>query len=336
MGSGPRHENAESILKLALMMQATREGVSLADIQNQLEVSRRTAERMRDAVERVFPQMEPITGGERIKRWRLPQGTLSRLMNGSKEQLADLSTAIDLLKRENMQGQAAQLESLRLSLCGAMRPDALRRMEPDLEMLTLAEGLALKPGPRIVLREEFISTIRSAILNTHTIRIKYQKNRKTNESKLQTVHPYGLLYGRKTYLVGYSVEAKDWRLWLLANILKVTETGDTYKRDAKFTLQSYAERSFGIFQEDPVNVVLRFSPEAANDAASYVFHPTQTIEEQKDGSLIVRFKAGGLAEMSWHLFTWGSTVEIIKPSSLRDKMRQMCKESLISLEKHDG
>jgi hypothetical protein len=32
MGSGPRHENAELVLRLALMMQATREGLSLGDI----------------------------------------------------------------------------------------------------------------------------------------------------------------------------------------------------------------------------------------------------------------------------------------------------------------
>jgi hypothetical protein len=116
--------------------------------------------------------MEVVASGEKIKRWRLPQGTLSRLIDGSKEQLADLSTAIELLKRENMAGQATQLENLRLSLCGAMRPESLRRMEPDLEMLTMAEGLALRPGPKLIQREEVISTIRSAILNTHVTRAK--------------------------------------------------------------------------------------------------------------------------------------------------------------------
>lgn len=327
MGSGSRHENAELVLKLALMMQATREGVSLGDIQEKLEVSRRTAERMRDAVERVFPQMEVVASGEKIKRWRIPQGVLSSLVDGSKELLADLNTAIELLKRENMAGQAMQLENLRLSLCGAMRPEALRRMEPDLEMLTMAEGLALRPGPKIILRDETISTIRSAILNTHVLRIKYQ-GRVSGKNSWQTLHPYGLLYGRKSYLVAHNPEMNDWRLWLLSNMLEITETKDSYTRDPNFSLQTFAERSFGVFQEEPMNIVLKFSPDAAKDASTYLFHPTQTVEKQTDNSLIVRFTTGGLTEICWHLFTWGSAVEILEPPALRDHMQQMCKDSL--------
>jgi hypothetical protein len=42
---------------------------------------------------------------------------------------------------------------------------------------------------------------------------------------------------------------------------------------------------------------------AAPDARKFLFHRTQTTEEQPDGSLIVRFTACGLSEMCWHLFT---------------------------------
>jgi len=63
-------------------------------------------------------------------------------------------------------------------------------------------------------------------------------------------------------------------------------------------LQTFAERSFGVFQEEPFDVVWRFSPTAAADARQFLFHPTQTMEDQPDGSLIVRFRAGGALEMS--------------------------------------
>ena len=68
-----------------------------------------------------------------------------------------------------------------------------------------------------------------------------------------------------------------------------------------------------MFQEEPFDVVWRFSPKAAPDARQFLFHPTQTMESQPDGSLIVRFRAGGALEMSWHLFTWGDEVEVLKP-----------------------
>jgi len=40
------------------------------------------------------------------------------------------------------------------------------------------------------------------------------------------------------------------------------------------------------------------------------------------GSLLVRFRAGGLLEMSWHLFTWGDEVEVIKPKRLVSMLRK--------------
>jgi len=64
-------------------------------------------------------------------------------------------------------------------------------------------------------------------------------------------------------------------------------------------------------------VVLRFEAEAADDAAGWLFHPSQSIEREPDGALIVRFHAGGMQEMCWHLFTWGTAVTIVAPEELR-------------------
>ena len=61
----------------------------------------------------------------------------------------------------------------------------------------------------------------------------------------------------------------------------------------------------------------RFAPRAAERAAEFRFHPTQVLEPQNDGSLIVRFTAAGWLEMAWHLYQWGDTVEVIAPDGLR-------------------
>ena len=56
-----RYEKAETILRIALDMQGSVGGLSLDDIRRNYSdkpLSRRTAERLRDAVERVFPQFE--------------------------------------------------------------------------------------------------------------------------------------------------------------------------------------------------------------------------------------------------------------------------------------
>lgn len=58
-------------------------------------------------------------------------------------------------------------------------------------------------------------------------------------------------------------------------------------------------------------MVWRFSPAAAPHARRFVFHPTQRVEEESDGSLFVRFQASGHLETYWHLYTWGKSVEML-------------------------
>ena len=53
-------------------------------------------------------------------------------------------------------------------------------------------------------------------------------------------------------------------------------------------------------------------------AAEFHFHPTQVLEPQDDGSLIVRFTAAGWLEMAWHLYQWGDKVEVLAPQELRE------------------
>src|SRR6056297_168588 len=70
---GPmRYARTSDLITLALRMQGSAEGLSLADIMTQFEVSRSTAERMRNALRDALPQIEERgePGGE--KRWRLP------------------------------------------------------------------------------------------------------------------------------------------------------------------------------------------------------------------------------------------------------------------------
>ena len=45
--------------------------------------------------------------------------------------------------------------------------------------------------------------------------------------------------------------------------------------------------------------------------------PGQRLEDQPDGSLVVRFEASGWLEMAWHLYQWGDAVEVLAPEGLR-------------------
>jgi predicted DNA-binding transcriptional regulator YafY len=65
-------------------------------------------------------------------------------------------------------------------------------------------------------------------------------------------------------------------------------------------------------------VVLRIRPESAEGALRWRFHSDQQLATQPDGSVVVRFRASGMRELAWHLFTWGDQVEIQAPPRLKD------------------
>jgi predicted DNA-binding transcriptional regulator YafY len=324
-----RYEKLEALLRVALDMRGNAEGISLEEIQQGYGVSRRTAERMRDVIERVFPQMEQANPGEVPKRWRIRSGPISNLIGISTEELSALTTAALLAQRDNVTDLSARLETLAAKLKSLIRPDAARRIGPDLEALMEAEGIALRPGPRLAISNTLLEELRHAILACRKVRLHYRA-RGTGKLSRQLVCPYGFLYGNRHYLVAYSLSEgiSDYRLFSLANIEKV-EVQDVpqFRRRKDFSLQKFAERSFGVFQEDPLEVVWRFTPKAAADARQYLFHPTQAFKDEDDGSLVVQFRAGGALEMCWHLFTWGDQVEVIEPRRLRTLVRQQLQKA---------
>lgn len=314
-----RYEKADNLLQLALEMQAARRGLSLVDIQERFGVGRRTAMRMRDAVLRNFPQAVEVETGEKTKRWRIPAGVLDRLVSFSADEMADLESAASFLTANGQADRAARLLDVRGKLKALMPPDVARRTEPDIDALLEAEGYAMRPGPKPRIPGDIMSGLRDAVKACVKVRIQY-RNRRNGKLNERLVHPYGFLFGHRNYLVAYHEhpKANDVVLFSLSNVEDAAVTNDYFARDPKFQLAAFAARSFGVYQQDPYDVVWKFSPDAAATAAEFEFHPTQKLEPQDDGSLIVRFRAASDLEMAWHLYMWGDRVEVLAPESLRD------------------
>ena len=321
--SAVRYERLKDIVKLAIRMQGLRGGVTLDEIQAEFAVGRRTAERMRDAVEWAFGPLEIADGGDNKRHWRLRSDALRRLAPLSTEELAELESAAETLERTGFEARAAALRELHTKLRAAQRTDSLARIEADIEALVQAEGLAMRPGPRPSLDRDLLARLREAITTCRIVEVRYL-SQSTGRHSRQSIAPYGLLYGNRPFLVGRTDWSDAMRLWRLGNMSEAQVTGETFTRDPDFNLEAYARRSFGTFQEKPVDVVLRFTAEVKRDAAALLFHPSQSMEENADGTLTVRFTAGGLDEMCWHLATWGESVTVKEPDNLRQRLAAMC------------
>ena len=273
---------------------------------------RRLEEDLRDAVE-VFGPLEIVARDDNRRHRPLRSDALHRLVSVSAGGPTELASAATTLGHSGLEERAAVVRDLTTKLRATLRHESLARIESDLEAVVYAEGLAMRPRPR--LDTCVVSLLREAITTCRVVEFRYFA-RSTRRRSRQRVWPCGLLYGNRAFLVARTDWSDEPRLRRLANMSEARLAEETFERDPALDLHNYARRSFGTFQEKPVTVVLRFDAGEARDASSFVFHPDQSFEENCDGSLTVRFKAGGIDEMCWHLFTWGESASVERPVRL--------------------
>ncbi len=235
----------------------------------------------------------------RNKCWRIPSGKFSSLTRFDADELAELQAAITRLRRDNLEEPADILENLAIKIKSIVRADQAVKLETDLEALLEAEGFAMRPGPKLKIKGEVLNTLRNAVKACLKVKITYEPI--YEEEASECYRPLRLFIRQS--LIAWCDKAKDFRMFSLSNIQEAVITDKPFTRKRSFSLQDYAEHSFGVFQEEPFRVVWKFSSDVAPRAKEYQFHPTQVFDEQDDGSLLVTFTAGGWMEMCWHLFT---------------------------------
>ena len=134
----------------------------------------------------------------------------------------------------------------------------------------------------------------AALLIVRRVVSRGGRERRHLPGKLREVIPYGLMFSRMNYLVAAergSSEPHNWRLDRIVDVAVLEEPGAPPE---SFSLHDYAARSFGIYQDEIQDVVLRISREGADDALTWRFHPHQLVEPQADGTVIVRFSVSGM------------------------------------------
>lgn len=82
-----RYSRMTDLLQLLYMMMSEPNGISLDDIMDEFVVSRRTAERMRDAIISMFPQVDVINTSGKVKRWGFINYSMKEIVRFSKREI---------------------------------------------------------------------------------------------------------------------------------------------------------------------------------------------------------------------------------------------------------
>ena len=117
-----RYEPVSTVMHLAVRLQGSRSGFTTDGLETELNVSRRTVERLRDSVVQSFGPLEEVATGERRKRWRHRSDALHQVIRVAPEELADLELAAEGLHRAGRTERAKAIREVAGKLRVLSRP----------------------------------------------------------------------------------------------------------------------------------------------------------------------------------------------------------------------
>lgn len=173
---------------------------------------------------------------------------------------------------------------------------------------------------------ESLRLLRDALLYQYRVTLGYRARGKGRPSTYK-VDPYGLIFHKGgLYLIGFAHNRRALRTFAAERIASVVVTKERFEIPEEFRLQEQFSSAFGIVGEAPLPVVVRFAPAIAHTLRERVWHPSQRLTEEKDGSIVLSFTAGGRMEIIAWLLSYGRQAEILEPAELRDEVRLIARE----------
>ena len=316
MEDKPRYSKFSELIALIILMQSRFNGVSLQDIQDELNVSRRTAERIRDCLLNAMPQIDELEPDGRCKRWGFINYSLSQLVSFTPSEIATLEN----LKQNCNKVSEADLKNV-ITKIKALNNKKISSLENEIEFILHSEGVAVKQAPNYKVNLETVSMIRNGIKEKLKISAEYN-------GKQKLLSPLGIIYGEKIYLIAREEDKGMGEYnYLLHKLSNAKLTRESFE-PLGFDIQEFSKKSFGVYQGEIYDVKLKFSKEIAEEVLNYNFHPTQKGKFNEDGTYTVEFKASGSKEIIWHVFKWGTDCQILAPKSLKEEYKKYLEDVL--------
>ncbi len=292
-------------------------GKSVADLGNELEYGVRTIYRDLEALQVAgFPLYSEKVGGKSL--WSVLDTVKHQIpIPFTLTELMALYFSSDMLKAFKETAFYDSLESLFKKIKTTLPPESLKYLE-NVEQ-TLQVGL--KPYKEYSRFKEIINRVNDAAINKKSIEIVYFTQSRKEEST-RRVDPYRIWFFNSTfYLIGLCHVRNEVRIFALDRIKILAQTEKSFEIPEDFDLEAFMRPSFGVFQGVPTKVKIRFSADIAGYIKEKIWHESQEIHSQNDGSIIFEAEVAGTEEIKFWVMSWGSQAEVLEPEILRDEIR---------------
>jgi predicted DNA-binding transcriptional regulator YafY len=174
-------------------------------------------------------------------------------------------------------------------------------------------------------RQTVLAHVIRAVHDANVCQMRYRTPHATSDW-VCAVHLYTLFeYEGGLYVFAHLPDEDRVVMLAVERIRVMTVRADTYSKLPQVWQQIALkrDRAFGMLDdEEELEVVVKFTAEQAPYVQERIWHETQHLQVQADGSLLLRMQASGRFEIVRWLLGWGEHVEVLEPLALRQEVAE--------------
>ena len=182
------------------------------------------------------------------------------------------------------------------------------------------------PLPKI--DENIFNMIFKAIKCRKVLSIKYQSS-KSQMPKEKTFNAYKVICQKGNwYVFGFEHETSDFRIYSLARIQNAELKNESFQIPDDFDIKKHIDLELGIWNNPDrfEEYEILFAKETSRYVLEREWHKDQIIEQNEDGTVLLKFKSNQSQMIYTWLLSFGNNATVIKPQELREKIRAECEK----------
>lgn len=310
----------ESLLRLAGLFARHRNGLTIYEIANELDMSVRNARRyVRDfSVE--FP-VEGVTGSDRKKRWRFVEGYSLPVLELQIDEALSLARLRPLLL---MQATDPWRDAL-VRLIQRLERQVPGELRDQMDSLLSRFGVA-GPTAQAEISRSVVRTFEESAQQQMSVALRYKNlSGRTRERRFD---PYIIYVAEQAvYAHGFDHFRKRRRTLALDRVLSVQLTSARFERPADFAPDTFLDTVHRGHSGKEVVIVLHAVGKAARLLTDRPEARSQEVTRIAPGSFEIRFEAPMSPALVSRVLSFGADVEVKEPATLRNRVANVLQKA---------
>ena len=313
----PRNQEVIRQWRILHALETSRHGLAIDALATDLGVTTRTIRRDLDALQEAgFPLFDTRSDEGRV-RWRLDTKVLGGLDSGLT--LAELC-ALYLSRHVSEAVVGApflrDLSSAFAHIERLLTPRMRHFLDELPHMITAKAGPRAPTAPE---QPEIVPRLLEAVLHRRDVTMHYRSVSSQRE-KTYRVHPYRIAFADGgLYLLAFVPEYDSVRTFAVDRVQDVSLEKETFTPTVTIGDDVFGN-SLGVNTGPAAPVSVAFDASVAAHVRSREWHPSQQIEDQEDGSLLLTMDVCHDWALRHWILGWGNRATVVAPATLAQEL----------------